>query len=291
MRFGLNFVGVNPSCFPFVLSRIMRLAPTTRRSLAMISAAAGLIAWNPVAAQEGGASGNAGDGSAHPAVVQEKLQQWVRTRQRISEERADWETEKRTLADLEAIRRKELEQLDAFIEAAGSRLSDAESQRNDLLSEQDRLRTGRARLEREIGELEASLEAQLASFPPPLLESVEEAAARIREGDPDAPLQNRWRDVLAILSEATRFQNRLTLHREIREIEGQRVEVDVLYAGLAQAWYAGRSNQVAGTGRREPEGWVWTARPELGGRIRQAIAIHEKEAAPGFITLPFNAAL
>ena len=70
---------------------------------------------------------NAEQGTKVPtaAEVQEKLRQWVRTRQLISEERADWDAEQQALADLNDLREQEVERLDELIEAAGSRLTDA----------------------------------------------------------------------------------------------------------------------------------------------------------------------
>ncbi|MCB1088250.1 MAG: DUF3450 family protein [Verrucomicrobiae bacterium] len=225
-----------------------------------------------------------------PAVVQEKIRQWVQAKKQHSAETADWEAEKRSLADLNELRRKEITQIDELIAAAGDRLKDAEKQRGELLTEEESLRSWRASVEQRIATLETDLRAQAPKFPPPLREKIQEALDRLDSPQPDAPLQNRYRDVLAILGEVGNFQNALTIDTELRDFGGQKIEIDVLYLGLAQAWYVDRSGRHAGVGRPGPEGWQWTDDPSLAGRVRNAIAIQGKQAAPGFVGLPFTPA-
>lgn len=225
-----------------------------------------------------------------PAVVQEKIRAWVETKKQIGGEAADWDAEKRSLDDLNEIRRKEIAQIDELIAAAGDRLKDAEKQRTELLAEEESLRIWRATVEERIVKLEADLRAQLPKFPPPLREKAGDAIARLEDPQPDTPLQNRYRDVLAILGEVGNFQSVLTIDTELREIGGAQIEVDVLYLGLAQAWYVDRTGKHAGSGRPDATGWQWTDEPALAGRVRDAIAIQRKLAPPAFVGLPFSAA-
>lgn len=224
-----------------------------------------------------------------PATVQEKIRAWVKTRKQIGEEAADWEAEKRSLADLNELRKQEIARIDELIAAAGERLKDADKQRTELLAEEESLRTWRASVEERLVKLEADLRAQLPKFPPPLRDKAGDAIARLEDPQPDTPLQNRYRDVLAILGEVGNFQNALTIDTELRDFDGAQVEVDVLYLGLAQAWYVDRTGRHAGTGRPGPEGWQWTADASLAGRVRDAIAIQRKLAPPAFVGLPFTA--
>ncbi len=129
----------------------------------------------------------------------------------------------------------------------------------------------------------------MPKFPPPLRDKAGEAITRLEDPQPDTPLQNRYRDVLAILSEVGNFQGVITIDTELREIDGAQVEVEVLYLGLAQAWYADRTGKNSGSGRPSPEGWIWTADASLAGRVREAIAIQRKLAPPAFVGLPFTA--
>jgi len=223
------------------------------------------------------------------AEVQEKVRQWVRTQQLISEEESDWQAQKQALIDLSEIREREIDQLDEVIETAGARLTDAESRRADLIAEEDSLRNRRAELEKEIVALEDSALSLLPGFPPPLREKIKDAAERLEAADrKSSPLQNRYRDVLAVLVEAGAFNSRLTHDIDLREVDGRSIEIDVLYIGLASAYYTDRSGKYCGIGRSGPGGWIWTERPELAASIRHTIDIFQKKASPEMVKLPIQ---
>ncbi len=221
-----------------------------------------------------------------PALVQEKVREWVNVQKIRAEEAAQWEDEKRRLADLNEIRRKEIAKLDEVIEAAGTRLTDAEKQRTDLLAEEQDLRGDRAAWEKDLEALEETARELLPALPPPLRDKVADAEDRLTKPDPSAPLQNRFRDVLAILTEAENFNATITVDSELREFDGQEVELQVLYLGLGQAYYCDRAGKQAGFGLPGADGWTWTSRPALAPEIQKAIKVHQKSATPELVTLP-----
>lgn len=233
----------------------------------------------PLAAQDAATS--------PPAEVQEKVREWVKTKKQVASEKADWEAEKQSLGELNAIRKTEIAQIDELLAAAGTRLSDAEKQRADLLAEEEVIRAWRKAAEARITKLESGLRAQLPKFPEPLRQKIGEAIERLENPLPDAPLQNRCRDVIAILSEVEIFESTITVHSELRKIGADTVEVDVLYLGLAQAWYVDRSGNRAGSGQPGDSGWQWTENPAMAGRVREAIDIQRKKSPPALIALPF----
>ena len=224
-----------------------------------------------------------------PSVVQEKVREWVRVKKQISAEQADWEAEKLSLADLNALRQKEIANLDELVTAAGSRLEAAEKQRAELLAEEEDLRGRRQVLEDAIERNETVLRALIPRFPPPLRAEVDESLARLEAADPEATLQDRFRDLLVVLGEAEQFDDTITIDAELREIGGENVEVDVLYLGLARAWYVDRNGRHAGTGVPTDAGWEWTENPSVAAAVRDAIAVRRKETAPAIVPLPFPA--
>jgi len=237
-----------------------------------------LAAWTSVRGQEPPAS-----------VVQETIRQWVETKRLASEEASDWDTERESLAALNEIRREEIARTDELIAAAGTRLRDAETERERLREEKEVLAARRKALEATLATVEANLRQVLPSFPPVLRDKAGEAATRLETPAPDAPLQERWRDALHLLGEANRFQRSVTLTTELREFDGQQVEVDVVYLGWAQAWYADRTGRRAGTGTASAAGWAWREDASVHARVRELLGIHRKEQVPGFVTLPFAA--
>ena len=247
-----------------------------------ILAIATLVSGGISEAQEGGT-----DEVPPASVVQEKVREWVRAQKLRGGELADWQEQQRRLAMLNEVRREEIGQIDALIEAAGSRLEEATRQREELVAEQTALKAARARLAAGIGKLESALAARLASFPEALREKAQEAIARIENPDPDRPLQDRYRDIVAVTAAATDFSRALTVTRELRPVGGEQVEVEVLYAGLAAAWYVGRGGKVAGHGRAGVDGWTWTEDNGIADEVRTAIDMHRKERSPGYVELPF----
>jgi len=269
------------------------MPPLSRRIPGFLSGMVAFFACLPAAfpQEEDTDAKPAATATPPPAVVQEKVREWVRVKKQISAERADWEAEKLSLADLNELRQKEIANLDEFIAAAGSRLDDAEKQRTDLLAEEESLRSRRQLLEEAIGRNEAALRAMIPRFPPPLRAEIDEALARLETADPDAPLQDRFRDLLVILGEAEQFDDTITIDAELREIGGENIEVDVLYLGLARAWYVDRSDRHAGTGVPTDTDWEWTEDASVAAAVRNAIAVRRKEAAPAIVPLPFPAQL
>lgn len=242
-----------------------------------------MTAAAPLAAQEAAAPGAA----LPPAgEVQSKLEQWVKTRQLISEESAAWEVEKSTLTGLNEVRLRETEQLDEFITAAGSRVAAIDAQRSQFAEDEVALKAWRSVMEKEVASLEQQIRPLLPRFPAPLRGKVEEALIRIESPDPDQPLQNRTRDILLVLQAYLDFQNTLTVESDIREIAGARREVEILYLGMSQAWYVDIDGKHSGYGIPADSGWTWTEDNSIAPRVRAAIDIQARRAAPTFVELP-----
>lgn len=242
----------------------------------------GALAWillaltAPLSAQE-----------TQPAsVLQTKVSEWIRTLQLISEEKTAWALEKETLTDLNAIRKSEIEKLDEFIRAAEERVQELDEKRQAYAAEEAEMKEWRRDLERRIGPMEETLRPLTKVFPLPLREKVEEAVLRLEEPDPQAPLQNRVRDVLRIVQAMLEFHNSLNWDNEIREIDGQQREVSILYLGLTRAYYVDPSGKYAGFGSPAAEGWRWVEAPQLAESVRLAIDVLRTDVPPKFVTLP-----
>lgn len=242
-----------------------------------------MAAAAPLAGQE---SAPAGEPLPKAGEVQSKFEQWVKTRQLISEERAAWEVEKATLAGLNEVRLRESEQLDEFITAAGARVAEIDAQRSRFAEDETALKAWRSAMEKEVTSLEQQIRPLLPRFPAPLRGKVEEALIRLDAPDPDQPLQNRTRDILLVLQAYLDFQNTLTVESDIREIAGARREVEILYLGISQAWYVDIDGKHSGYGVPGDSGWIWTEDNSIAPRVRSAIEIQARRAAPTFVELP-----
>jgi hypothetical protein len=225
------------------------------------------------------------------ALLQKKTGEWIETRRLIGEEASAWQTEKNSLAELNAIRAKETTQLDAFVQAATVRIGELTNRKGALAKEQTDLKAWRAKLEADLSALEAGLRPLLPRFPAPLREKIQESLVRIESPEADQPLQNRARDLLLVLQACLEFQNTLTLHNEVREIGGERREVEVLYLGMTQAWYVDAAGRHSGHGVPGEQGWIWSEDPAIASRVRSAIEIQARRATPAFVELPLSNAV
>jgi len=226
------------------------------------------------------------DAASPPAAVQETIRQWVEVQERISAEESAWEEERQILADLNELRRREMEKLDESIATSESRVRHFQSRQGELAEERRELRADRDGLLEQIGPLEERTRALLKTFPPPLLDKLGTTVERLEEAGPDRPLQERYRDVIAVLLEAGTFHDKITVDTELRTIGDRETEVEILYLGLGRAYYVTRQGNEAGIGVPADDGWTWTETPRLASDIRKTIAVHRQEAPPSLVRLP-----
>lgn len=228
------------------------------------------------------------DEATSPAVAVEKVSQWVLTKKAIAKESAEWEQEKQMLSDLIGLREHEAEQMNEVIDLAKDRVADIEKKSSDLKGEEQKRQAWRKRFEKRVTTLEDALIPQIASLPNPVTNKVLNAIERLRDRDDDGDLQGRFRDILAILNECIAFDSQIHSAPEIHEIDGRKIEVDVMYLGMKQAWYVDRTNKIAGIGIPGKEGWVWRPDASIAGKVRNAIDIYSKKEAPAFVKLPLT---
>ncbi len=236
--------------------------------------------------QENETAGDSRDNAPSAREVQTALKEWVQTKQLISRERATWTTEQETLFDLSEVRQREIEQLGEFTQAAGDRIEKIDELRKQYADEENSLKEWRRDLERHISTLEAKLRPLIPLFPMTLRAKVEEAVVRLETPDPERSLQHRTRDVLLVMQAYLNFQNTITLDADIRSIDGEDREVEILYLGLTQAWYVDQTGKYSGYGVPGSTGWIWSEEPAIATAVRQTIAIQTRQATPAFVTLP-----
>lgn len=225
-------------------------------------------------------------GEEDPTVTRDKLVKWVEIQKLISKESAEWEEQKAILSNLIELRKGEIAEFDEVIDLARDRVETVEQRNAELEGQLDAAQDWRKGFEVRVTRIEDALIPQLDLLPGVLIERIEGAVERLRDRNDDGDLQARFRDVLAILNECVAFNSDLHLTSEIREIEGSRVEVEILYLGLSQAWYVDRTNSRAGTGVPGSGGWVWTEDTRIASQVRKAVDILSRRETPAFARLP-----
>jgi hypothetical protein len=224
-------------------------------------------------------------------ILQEKIRQWVETQKLRGKESADWSEQKKNMASLNEIRQKEIGQIDALIESAGKRLSDATTKKDQLLAEKETLKIQREIIQERVEKLEASLRQKVGIFPDPLLSKVSDEVERIRDEEIEGSVQDRLRDIVAILSAASDFGYTMTITSEIRSVGDNDVEVEVLYLGFSGAWYVSKNGKTSGWGNVRDGAWNWVEDSSVARPLSEAMEMYRKQRAPDYIPLNFNEAV
>ncbi len=103
------------------------------------------------------------------------------------------------------------------------------------------------------------------------------------------PIFRRMELVIALYTQLESFQHNLHMTKELlKGPAGTRLEMDVLYLGLAQAFGVSRDDQWSLIGYPRADGWVWRPKPEIGTNIRTALAIYMRKQAAEFVRLPLR---
>jgi hypothetical protein len=217
------------------------------------------------------------------------LDKWVETRQIVSEERADWKTEKSILGDTVQLLGREMERLEKALADLEASATAADEDRTELAAEKELLTAASAVVESRIGALETQMKSIITRLPDPLIEKIKPLVRRLPDNPEETKLSlgERVQNIVGILSQADKFNTTLTQTSESRDLgNGKVVEVRTLYWGLAMAYYIDASGEYAGIGYPGADGWEW---PQIEGKsaeIRRLIDVYEGADDIQFVEVP-----
>jgi hypothetical protein len=217
------------------------------------------------------------------------LQKWVETRQLTSKLRADWAADKELLLESIKMFEREVKNLDELIAKVDTGNGQVAKER----SEQEKLEAQYKETLEKVKALVLNLEKKTLTlsktFPPPLAEKLDTFVKRIPEDAAATKLTagQRLQPLVAILSEADKFNNAITVASELRKNEaGNTVQVRTMYLGLSQAYFTDKEGKFAGVGTAGADGWKWANDASLAPVITKAIAVYENEQPAAFVSLP-----
>ena len=218
------------------------------------------------------------------------IEKWVQTRQLIAKKNADWRVEQDNIRQSIDLLKKEITLLEKEIADAKQvdTESDAEKQRITLSLED--LKKSNKVVDDVLWKMERQALALMARFPEPLKDRTTWVRTRIPLEEKDLQGRSaaeRMQNVVAMLNEADRFNSAITLTVELRkDAEGKDRQVQTIYLGLGQAYFADEKGTIAGTGVPGANGWAWEAKPELTESIRKVIDIYENRKSAEFVPVP-----
>ena len=218
------------------------------------------------------------------------LSKWIETQQIISKERNDWQQGKEILQGRIELVGKEVGQLKDRIAQSEAAVVDSNRKRDELAKQIAQLKQTDAQLATAVTAMEEKVRT-LAKVAPegvakrlaPLLQRIPADPANTR-----VSVAERFQNVLGILNELNKANSEITIAYEIRQLsDGSSSEVQVIYVGLAQAYYLSPRGE-AGIGRPTDEGWTWSPAGEQADEIYTALEIIQGKHPPAFVALPVN---
>ena len=221
----------------------------------------------------------------NPAEVREKIdgtratiENMVNVRTHLSKERRDW-TLYREMAERRIdLFRSERDNLQTQLEETESRTTEAERRIAEIRDEIEGARAANRSVRDALPNLEARLQEMIQFFPKPLQSQVQRLAGQIGKSQ---QASDRMAIIIGILNEADRFNSLFHLSVEDRTLDGgEIVSVDILYIGLAFAYFVDREGRVAGYGVPAEGEWTWVEQPALAGDIRRAVDYYQGRIKP-----------
>lgn len=200
-----------------------------------------------------------------------------------SKERHDWEVQQRTLGELLELHRRELALLEEELAEAGATAPAHEEQTAELKAGIKELKEARSLAAEAVVRNLPRLIRLAAQFPQPLQLETQGELADLAAFQPVDEPRDALLSMLSVIDKAEQFNRRFTRSTEVHEGS----EVQVLYLGLAQAYYLDRGDK-AGIGRPGPEGWRWKSDPDIRNALQAAFDILDKKRAPAVVTLPLT---
>ena len=224
-----------------------------------------------------------------PVATRELIGQWVTTERLLTEEKTGWRVEKAHLQELLDLYQKEFKLLDEEISKAGTSAGLVDDRQQTLKKEIKEYRDGQRILADAMARLLPRIQAILKRLPQPLLDEISADADVLNSPQALEKPRDVLKSTLSVLAASGRFNRSVHVVEETRQSsEGKKMTVDVVYLGLARAFYTSGSGDTAGVGTPARDGWKWQSTPEIADEIRKAIAVYHKESPPQLLKLPIS---
>jgi hypothetical protein len=229
---------------------------------------------------------------AKPALEETRLAlgKWIETQQIISKERNDWQQGKEILRGRIDLVSKEIGLLKEKIAQSESAVAESNKKRDELVAESEALKAVSGQLNKAVLGLEDQIRRLARQMPEPVSNRLAPLLQRI-PADSDGTrvtTAERFQNVLGILNELNKANSEITVAYEIRTLaDGTSSEVQVIYVGLAQAYYLSPRGE-AGVGRPGEGGWKWEPAPQSSDEILRALEIIQGKHSPAFVSLPLT---
>ena len=215
------------------------------------------------------------------AEAREVIAQYVNTRQAIARVENEWKAYQELTNRRIDLYNKEIETLRAQITAAEADTTQAERTIAAIKDEIAELRKGDAIVSEALPALEDQMRMLIEYFPEPLQDNIKTLKPELGKSK---QASTRLAVVIGILSAVDKFNTEFTTAEDSKEMPNGDIKlVDVVYLGLATAYYADPDGTVGGVGKPASGGWQWTERNDIAPAIRDAVRYYKGDIKPAML--------
>ena len=216
--------------------------------------------------------------------TREVISQYVKARQDIARVKNEWKAYQELTQRRIDLYEREIRQLTETIEEAESQTTQAERAIAEIKDEIAVLREANSIVGKALPGLEDKTRELYQYFPRPLKSKVQPLVQRLGKS---RQASDGMAIVIGILNEVDKFNSEFTFDTDEKTIDGETKLVDVIYIGLAQAFYADSEGRIGGIGVPAEGEWTWTERNDLAADIRLAVQFYNGDIKPAeLVDLP-----
>jgi len=221
--------------------------------------------------------------------LKQNVEHWINLKKEISTVQNEWATDK-------AIMERELSIAEIEKTELKEELKTVSKQQEDIGNNIESLINQKFELEQAVNGLIPVLdkaEKDILSFKPyipkPLYPSVEKDFESISKVKNRNDIIDRLRKLVSLYLKIETMEHETHIVREIFTIkDGTKVEMQVLYIGLSQAFAVSSDGKNAQIGKPSTGGWTWVDNSNIASEIQNAIMIYSQEVSPKIINLPIS---
>lgn len=222
-------------------------------------------------------------------TLKDTTEKWIQLRNRLSKERAVWDTEKELLKDSVSALQSNEEILVDHVRVLELQASDHGLKIEEAKTQIDTLQKTDALILKKVESFETRIKEMARRLPEPLKDKVRALLLKIPEpGSTAPPIPNRLQNVVALSTLIDEFNNNITLTHTLKPLpDGSLVEVRVLYWGLASAYASNADGSETWVLTPAIDQWNWQRNTEGADEIKRLFEVYDKTIDPRFAAVPF----
>jgi hypothetical protein len=212
--------------------------------------------------------------------TREVISQYVKTRQEIARVKNEWKAYQELSNRRIDLYEREIRQLTDTIQAAEEQTTQAERSIAEIRDEISALRAANSVVAKTLPAMEDKMRELNQYFPKPLKNKVKPLVQQLGKS---RQASDGMAVVIGILNEVDKFNSEYNFDTDEKNLGGETKLVDVIYIGLATAFYADKEGKLGGIGVPADGDWKWTERNDLAPVIRDAVLYYNGDIKPAML--------